>query len=138
LQHALQQLLEPLQELLFLHFEDAAPFAQQAAGDSLTTQLRQGHVADEATSEDVGDDEHGEQAKAARSTKRKKTIKAQRKLQTYYYELIKEAGLPPSALRRARRRRTGGDRRWTAERGREVVSFEEKGEAQRRVSTNSQ
>jgi hypothetical protein len=38
LQHGLQQLLEPLQELLFLHFEDAAPFAQ-AAGDSLSKLL---------------------------------------------------------------------------------------------------
>jgi hypothetical protein len=40
LQHALQQLLEPLQELLFLHFEDAAPFAQAAAGDSLTNNFQ--------------------------------------------------------------------------------------------------
>jgi uncharacterized protein (DUF927 family) len=75
-----------------------------ATGDYfITTHLRHGHIGDETTSEDTGDNEDG---KAARSTKRK-NIKTQSKLQTYYYEL-KEAA-PPS--RCARRRRTGGDRR---------------------------
>jgi hypothetical protein len=74
-----------------------------AAGDYfITTHLRHGHIGDETTSEDTGDNEDG---KAARSTKRK-NIKTQSKLQTYYYEL-KEAPPPPGALAGGEREGTG-------------------------------